>query len=151
MTHPFFTINLILKTPNAKDLIALKEFEDRNINHLVKWESLKKPSFEAAQMRLNDCLLECQVGKSARFFIYSKEIPQKIIGMCNFTQIFRGAFQACYLGYKIDHDYEGKGHMFEALEYLIRHVFEELKLHRIMANYMPTNYRSEKLLKRFRF
>jgi len=47
-------------------------------------------------------------------------------------QIFRGAFHACYLGYKIDHAYEGKGLMYEALEVAIRYIFEELRLHRIM-------------------
>ena len=89
--------------------------------------------------------------KSARFFIFDKKNPNQIIGMCNLTQIFRGLFQACYLGYKIDHAYEGKGLMFEALRETIRFAFEDLRLHRIMANYMPINMRSAKLLNRLGF
>lgn len=85
------------------------------------------------------------------FFIREKDNPSKIIGFCNFTQIFYGSFQACYLGYKIDHEYEGKGLMLEALEATIKYVFEELKIHRIMANYMPVNIRSAKLLDRLEF
>jgi ribosomal-protein-alanine N-acetyltransferase len=80
-----------------------------------------------------------------------KESLNKIIGFCHFTQIFLGPFQACYLGYKIDYEYEGKGLMFEALEASIRYVFEDLKLHRIMANYMPINLRSANLLNRLGF
>lgn len=71
--------------------------------------------------------------------------------MCNLTQIFRGLFQACYLGYKIDHAYQGKGFMFEALQETIRFAFEDFKLHRIMANYIPSNIRSANLLNRLGF
>ena len=67
-------------------------------------------------------------------------------GYCNFTQIFRGSFQACYLGYKIDQELEGRGFMKEALECLIAYMFREQHLHRIMANFIPGNTRSEKLL-----
>lgn len=41
--------------------------------------------------------------------------------------------------------------MFEALTEAIVYVFKELKLHRIMANYIPSNERSAKLLKRLNF
>ena len=41
--------------------------------------------------------------------------------------------------------------MFEMLQASIKYIFEELKLHRIMANYIPENGRSEKLLKRLGF
>jgi ribosomal-protein-alanine N-acetyltransferase len=41
--------------------------------------------------------------------------------------------------------------MFEALEASIKYVFEELGIHRIMANYMPINARSAKLLYRLGF
>jgi ribosomal-protein-alanine N-acetyltransferase len=41
--------------------------------------------------------------------------------------------------------------MFEALQALVRYAFEDLKLHRIMANYMPANERSGRLLRRIGF
>jgi ribosomal-protein-alanine N-acetyltransferase len=46
---------------------------------------------------------------------------------------------------------EGKGLMFEALREAIRYVFVEKRLHRIMANYMPSNVRSANLLKKLGF
>lgn len=127
----------------------------RNNDHLKKWESTKpaknQPVFEEAHKRLESWIKECEEGRSVRFFIRPKGNPSKIIGFCNFTQIFHGSFQACYLGYKIDHEYEGKGLMFEALGVAVKHVFEELGIHRIMANYMPINVRSAKLLQRLGF
>lgn len=155
MINMLTTKNLILSLPSQGDLSAIKEFEDRNHNHLRKWESTNsinsQSTHEEIQKRLENWIKECEEGKSLRFFIRSKDDSNKIIGFCNFTQIFHGAFQACYLGYKIDHKYEGKGLMFEALEASIKYVFEELGLHRIMANYMPINTRSAKLLYRLGF
>lgn len=149
------TQNLILNLPNQDDLSAIKGFEDRNHNHLRKWESTNstnnQPVHEEVQKRLENWIKECEEGKSVRFFIRLKADSNKIIGFCNFTQVFHGAFQACYLGYKIDYEYEGKRLMFEALEASIKYAFQELNIHRIMANYMPINTRSAKLLHRLGF
>ena len=41
--------------------------------------------------------------------------------------------------------------MFEILQAAIDHVFSEYNLHRIMANYIPSNIRSEKLLDKLGF
>lgn len=152
------TSHLILSTPSKEDYSSLHDFENRNKNHLLKWESTihpnieNKPSIEEERLkRLENWIKEYFEGKSIRFFIRTQERPDTIIGICNFTQIFHGSFQACYLGYKIDHEYQGKGFMSEALQASIRYVFEELHLHRIMANYMPSNIRSAKLLQRLGF
>lgn len=155
MINVITTQNLILSIPSQDDLLAIRYFEDRNHNHLKKWESTlstNAPSNdEEIEKRLKKWIKECEDGKSVRFFIRPKDDSNKVIGFCNFTQIFHGAFQACYLGYKIDYEYEGKGLMFEALEASIKYVFEELSLHRLMANYMPINTRSAKLLYRLGF
>lgn len=155
MTKTLTTKNLILSAPRSEDLAAINDFEIRNTTHLKKWESgfpENNPSqYNETKKLLENWIKECDEGKSARFFIRTKENPEMIIGFCNFTQIFYGSFQACYLGYKIDYAYEGKGFMFEALQTAIMYVFEELRLHRIMANYMPSNLRSAKLLQRLGF
>ena len=74
-----------------------------------------------------------------------------VLGTANFTQIVRGSFQACYLGYDIDKRVEGRGLMQEALEAAIAHAFGTLRLHRIMANHLPHNQRSGALLRRLGF
>lgn len=154
-TTTLSTQNLILRMPSYEDLSAINDFENRNRNHLKKWESTSSATSQAlsddAEKRLESWIKECEEGKSVRFVIRPKEKSSTVIGFCNFTQIFHGSFQACYLGYKIDYEYEGKGLMFEALEAAIKYVFEQLGLHRIMANYMPLNTRSAKLLHRLGF
>lgn len=153
--HPvqIMTLHLILRTPLIKDCDALKTFEEHHQLHFAPWEPTKHTlsTLSDYQNLINTWQKEYDDDRSIRFFIFKKEHPSQIIGMCNYTQIFHGAFQACYLGYKIDPSHEGKGLMFEALQSSIRYIFEELHLHRIMANYMPINARSAKLLKRLGF
>lgn len=152
------TPNLHLGMPNPDDLFAINSFELRNRDHLKKWESVSTLTSEndllhnkTNQITLDAWIKECEEGKSVRFCIKPRDNQDVIIGFCNFTQIFLGSFQACYLGYKIDFEYEGKGLMYEALQKAIQFIFEDIKLHRIMANYMPINARSAKLLDRLGF
>jgi ribosomal-protein-alanine N-acetyltransferase len=76
---------------------------------------------------------------------------QKIIGVCNLTQIFRGDFQNAYLGYWVGAEFSGRGYMKEALRLILRYAFEVLKLHRIEANIQPTNTVSKGLVSRLGF
>ncbi|WP_299495542.1 GNAT family N-acetyltransferase [uncultured Shewanella sp.] len=75
----------------------------------------------------------------------------KIIGVCNFTNIIQGAFQACHLGYSLAEARQGQGYMQEMLAATIDYAFDELGLHRIMANYMPSNDKSQRLLETLGF
>lgn len=101
--------------------------------------------------RLAQSIEEFDRDQSARLFIELMDTPGRFIGVVNFTQIARGPFQACYLGYSIDREFEGKGLMFEALEAGLRYIFEERHIHRVMANHLPENQRSAGILKRLGF
>ena len=103
------------------------------------------------EKRLNQSLDEFDRDESVRLFIETIESPNTFIGSINFTQIARGPFQACYLGYSIDHGFEGKGLMSEALRAGIQYIFQKKHLHRIMANYLPDNQRSANTLHRLGF
>jgi ribosomal-protein-alanine N-acetyltransferase len=58
---------------------------------------------------------------------------------------------ACTLGYSLAEEAQGKGLMHEALTVALRHTLENLKMHRVQANYMPINERSARLLRRLGF
>jgi ribosomal-protein-alanine N-acetyltransferase len=91
------------------------------------------------------------VGNTALYLFVRRTTDNTLVGECNFSNIVRGPFQACYLGFSVDGEEEGRGLMYAALEASIHHVFHELKLHRIMANYRPENVRSAALLARLGF
>ena len=74
-----------------------------------------------------------------------------LLGYCSFSEIVRGLFHACYLGYALAASSQRRGIMTEALTGAIRYMFEDAKIHRIMGNYMPHNERSAAVLKRLGF
>jgi ribosomal-protein-alanine N-acetyltransferase len=74
-----------------------------------------------------------------------------VIGTVNFSQIFRGGFQACFLGYGLDEAWQGRGLMRNAVRLGRDFVIGELGLNRIMANHLPDNLRSAHLLQSLGF
>ena len=134
--------NLVLRyyLRNKDSFAATEALRPSNFYTLDYWEEHASKS-----------LLEFKNDQAVRFCLFDKAHPDHMIGTANFTQIFRGPFQACYLGYAIDKKLESKGLMTEALAKAIQYMFDELNLHRVMANYLPDNVRSARVLEKLGF
>ena len=91
------------------------------------------------------------IADSSVHFIGLNNSETQLIGTCSISNIVRGVFQSCHMGYSVDKNFEGQGKMRELAEYTIEYVFAEIGLHRIIANHMPENKRSEALLSRLGF
>ena len=149
------TARLRLVLPEQSDACRLVRYYEENKEHLAPWEPLRTDEYytegfwlaEIAKLRddfLND--------RSLRLVLVDKSDPDApILGQCGLSNIVRGSFQACHLGYGLHHRAERKGLMSEALSALIAHAFNSIRLHRIMANYMPNNERSARVLQRLGF
>jgi [ribosomal protein S5]-alanine N-acetyltransferase len=74
-----------------------------------------------------------------------------LIGVLNVGAIVRGPFQSGFLGYWVFAGWERRGLMREAMQLLLAHVFNKLKLHRIEANIQPGNLASLKFIQDCRF
>lgn len=124
-----------------------------NQSHLAQWEPLRNEGYyseDEIEIRLNDMFKSYQDGNSLQ--LAALDLNEKeIVGVCNFTNMVRGPFQACFLGYSIAGKSQGKGLMCEILKPSIAYIFENFLLHRIMANYIPKNIRSGKLLETLGF
>jgi len=147
------TQNMVISLLNANDLAFLMTYQNENRAHFSKWEPIRNEeyfSLNETKVRLELDLKDFQLGSSITLVAFNKE-KTKILCLCKFSNIVYGVFQACNLGYSISKNEQGKGLMFEMLQASIQYVFEAYKLHRIMANYMPLNIRSEKLLNRLGF
>lgn len=70
------------------------------------------------------------------------------VGVFNFSEIVRGAFQSAYLGYYGFAAHAGQGYMSEGLALVLRVGFGTLRLHRIEVNVQPVNTRSISLVRR---
>lgn len=135
---------------------AMARFLSENFEgHLDRWSPPAVPAFFSAAFwreRLAIAVEEFQMGRAARFVLQpTGPADGPIVGTCNYTNIVRGPFQACHLGYQIARAQQGQGLMGEALRATNAFAFDVLRVHRIMANYRPENARSARLLERLGF
>ena len=124
--------------------------------HLDRWSPPATSAFFTDAFwreRLGAAVDEYAAGRAARFVLQPPggAIDAEVLGTCNYTNIVRGPFLACHLGYQIARAHEGRGLMAEALRACNAFMFARLRLHRIMANYRPENDRSRRLLERLGF
>jgi ribosomal-protein-alanine N-acetyltransferase len=137
----------------------LARFLNENFEgHLDRWSPPATSAYFTEAFwreRLAVAVEEYQAGRAARFVLQARDagaaMDAPILGTCNYTNVVRGPFLACNLGYQVARSHEGKGLMAEALRATNAFVFRELRLHRIMANYRPENERSARLLERLGF
>lgn len=140
-----------LLEPEEADKMARFRMENRR--HLEEWEPLRPPEFFTRgywQAQLRHSRREFRDGAAASFVLLDTAEDQ-VLGVCNYTNIVRGTFQSCHLGYALDHRHQGTGTMFEALTMTNRYMFEQLGLHRIAAACLPRNRRSVALLVKLGF
>lgn len=134
---------------------AMAGFLERNFSsHLARWSPPPEPGFFEESFwreRLARAVEEFHADRSVRFVLHPAEALGEIVGTVNYTNIVRGAFHACHLGYQIARSHEGRGLMTEALRGANDFMFETMRLHRIMANYRPENERSARVLERLGF
>lgn len=148
-------LTLRLARPGMEE--AHVRFLERNhAKHLAAWSPPPAPGFFTAEFwaeRLAAAVEEWQGGRSLRLVLQpaGASADADLVGTVNYTNIVRGAFQACHLGYQLGAEHEGQGFMSEALRASNAFVFEHVRLHRIMANYRPENVRSARVLERLGF
>ncbi|MGN6666553.1 MAG: GNAT family N-acetyltransferase [Trinickia sp.] len=146
LDYRIVTERLVLEPVSIEFAYQLLEYQIDNRMHLQPWEPLRRSDFftlDSMRSRARTMAAGIAAGDALHWLMCEGDT---VIGECNFTNIVRGPFLACHLGYSIDHRREGKGLMHEALSASIEYVFERVGLHRIMASYRPENTRSERLL-----
>ena len=147
------TDRLLLRLGEASDIPFILAYHRENEKFHAPFEPQKPQDFFhenrwAKQLETNHA--DFENGQSMRLWLFKRK-EEKIAGSVNFTNVVRGPFQACNLGYGLDENEQGKGLMSEALKAAISFVFQEWRLHRIQANYLSHNRRSAKLLEKLGF
>ena len=147
-------LRLEIARPGHERALA-RHYEENFEGHLARWSPPPPPEglgVTAWAAKLPGFAREYDAGQSARWVLFEKTgDPEELVGTANVTQIARGPFQAAFLGYEVAARHEGRGYMTEALQAVVSHAFGELRLHRLMANVLPSNERSIRLLGRLGF
>lgn len=143
---------LVAGSPAIAAAWAAYQYDNRE--HLAPWNPLQRPEafdVSATRLQLQRSADERSAGRRYDFGIFFPSEPETMVGQVTLSDVVRGVFQACYLGYSLAAGAQGKGVMTEALRAVIAFAFDDLRLHRIMANYMPRNARSAAVLERLGF
>ena len=137
------------RTHGTRDIPALLDYLEAEVRDHARWTPRRPHENKAAHWRKALPLREKdrREGRGLVLYLFLKGKPREIVGHASLSNIVRGAFQACHLGYALRKGHEGKGLMTEALRALLRHAFGPMGLHRVMANHMPANRRSARVLK----
>jgi len=155
LTQDIITSRLRLWLPGSLEASAVLRYFEHNRGHLEPWEPVRPTDFYTLgfwQKRLVENRQDAELGRSLRYFLQLVgDAPPAVVGAVNFTNVIRGAFCACHLGYGLAQAEQGKGLMREALTAALPEVAARLSLHRVMANYQPQNERSGRLLEQLGF
>ena len=145
---------LVTRLGREEDAPAVLAFYNENRAFLETWEPLRPHDFYTLgwwKGKIADSEKEFAAGQSLRLFMFSRAEPSRVVGSINFTNIMRGFIHACFLGYSLAEAEQGKGFMHEALAACLPFVLRDMHLHRVMANYIPRNARSGRVLERLGF
>ncbi len=156
MSNPFTyrTERLSLRILDEKSAPLVLDYYTRNRTFHQPWFSARTDSdftLEHQIRHLEEEQAAFKAGRTLPFFIFQKGQRDRIIGRVAFSNIIRGPFQSCFLGYNLSEEAVGHGYAFEAIQAGLRIVFEDFGLHRVEANIMPHNARSIALAQRLGF
>ena len=141
------TERLFLAIPGPDWAPALASYRARNQEQLRNAGPLPPLDGEAAATRLRRAQNQFHEGTGVALLLFAKECPELVIGSLTFDRIVRGPMRGVGMGYGLDHEHEGQGFMSEAATRAIAFMFEEWGMHRVEADYQPSNGRSGRLLR----
>lgn len=119
-----------------------------NREFLAPWEPVRQDDyFTAVGQRgyLTDVLRQCESGTAVPHVIVE---GGRIVGRITLTNINRGPFLSCNLGYWVAEHANGRGLATAAVAQIVRVAFGNLGLHRIEAGTLPHNAGSQRVLER---
>ena len=142
---------MIYRTLAKSDYAKISAYYIENASHFKPWQPKTELAYHSKdkwQLRIEEQLARQEKGAACYFIALDGD---KVVGNCTLSQISYGAFDACYIGYGVCHSVEGRGIASELVTFALKFAFDKLKLNRVMANYMPHNNRSARLLNKLGF
>jgi ribosomal-protein-alanine N-acetyltransferase len=142
----------VIRALALDDVEALTALYRENREFLAPWQPLRPESYftYAGQREAVDGLLAQQASGSAVPFVIVNGTGS-VVGTFTVASIIRGAFQSCSVGYWLAESAQGQGLATAALRKAADLAFGELRLHRIQAETLTHNQRSQRVLQRVGF
>ena len=153
--HEVVTDRLILWAGGPEAAARVHRYHVDNWHHLRRWSAPVPADFLTLgywERRLVAERAAMDMGRAARWSIsWRDDRERRVIGTVSLSEIVRGPACMAYLGYGLAEVEQGKGVMTEAVRELSARAFDQLRLHQISANYIPTNEASARVLRKCGF
>lgn len=135
-----------------EDAPALAAVLAANRDFLAPWQPVRPDEYftETGQRDAIAKSLEQQASGLVDPFIIQDD-SGAVVGTMTLQSIIRGAFQSCSVGYWLAESAQGRGLATTALREVVVHAFQDLRLHRLQAETLTHNHRSQRVLERLGF
>lgn len=140
-----------LRHPVEADRAAWIALRRESRDMLERWEPKRPASVDAFGSTGFDVYLHHADTDRQQRHLIVRTADAAILGHIGINEIVRGPFQNGILGYWIGQRFTRQGYMTEAIRLATRRAFDQLKLHRLEANIMPTNAASRAVIARCGF
>lgn len=137
-----------LELGDAGAIAVMNERNRADIERVSPPQTVDTFTEEGQRERISAILRECAQGTRAYWTIRVGDI---LAGDISLHAIHRGATQTANVGYMVDRVWRGRGVATTALRQVVRHSFEQLRLHRLDAGAMPSNLGSQRVLEKAGF
>jgi ribosomal-protein-alanine N-acetyltransferase len=130
------------------DATALAELLTANRKFLAPWQPARPDDFfttSGQREAIDNALVEHDQGITVPNVILSKG---RVVGRVTLSNIVRGPFQSCNLGYWVDAGHNGRGLGTAAVREIVDHAFGPVGLHRVEAGTLHHNIASQRVLER---
>ena len=134
------------------DAAVLADLLRANRTFLAPWQPRRGEDYfseRSQQKAVDEALEQHELGNSVPRVIVD-ELGQ-VVGTMTIQTIIRGFFQSCSVGYWLAEDAQGQGLATAALREATGIAFHDLRLHRVQAETLAHNIRSQRVLERVGF
>lgn len=133
---------------NLEDVPVLTELVTANREFLAPWEPIRDEGYftvEGQHALIHAAIERHEEGTTVPHVILD---AGRVVGRINLSNIVRGPFQSCSLGYWVGSADNRRGVATAAVRGIARVAFEDLGLHRIEAGTLLHNVASQRVLER---
>ena len=151
------TERLRLKSLGPSATLPVLRYYETNADYRAMWAPVPSEDFlteDHQRALLEREVRDREAGTHVRAWLFLRDDREleTVIGFASLSNIIRGPFLSCFLGYEMHGDHAGQGYITEALRELVFEIaFGPLGLHRVEANVMPRNSRSIRVLEKLGF
>ncbi|WAH37850.1 GNAT family N-acetyltransferase [Alicyclobacillus dauci] len=139
-----------LHEANVGDIVTLYQ---QNRSFLAPYEPTRSVVYftEPGQLEIQQKAQDLWLNDTAYTFVICESATGELVGRVTLSNVARGAWQSCTIGYFISEKVNGRGYATEAVRLAVDFAFSQAGLHRVQAAIMPRNERSIRVIKKAGF